>query len=199
MQLQPVFHFVKLNLPAIACGWLVCLLITAAPVSAQQYPGVKCVVDGNLQCKIQHSVKYAQGNVFFSSEAGVKHFNANVLEKLELGQQPDQSLILKANHQLALTNQVRQQLCPVTGKRIEKEHKLVIAGVKVFFHDSAAKAKIKSLESSWHRAQQVFAPDAFAKNFVRVKKSQEAPAIVADSSSNLPAKKDEREDSPTPY
>ena len=197
MQIHPDNHFIKPNLLAIACGWLACLLIAAAPVSAQQYPGVKCIVNGNSQCSVRHSVKFGQGNVFFGSQAAVAHFQNRVLDKLELSQQPEQSLMLKANHQLAVTKQVKQKRCPITGKSIEKDQFLVIAGVKVFFHDSEAKTKMKAAESTWHRAQKVFASDAFAKNFVvqekplvqaaKVAQAEPSVAEVADSSSKLPA------------
>ena len=198
MQLRQSNHFNKSNLLAIACGWLACLLITTASVSAQQYPGVKCVVDGNLQCKVQHSVEFGQGDVFFGSQAGVEHFQTNVIEKIKLGQQPEQTLVLKANHQLALTNQVQQQRCPVTGKSIEDEQQLVIAGVRVFFHDSAAKEEMQTAESTWHRAQQVFASEAFTKNFVARKKTppQESVAVAAGAS-KLPVTDSNNADSAT--
>ena len=161
MQFCQSIHINKSNLLANACGWLACLLITTASVSAQQYPGVKCIVDGNLQCEVQHSVEFGPGKVFFGSQPSVEHFQNNVIEKIKLGQQPEHTLVLKANHQLALTNQVKQQCCPVTGESIEKEQQLVIAGVKVFFHDTAAKEKMLAADSTWHRAQQVFASERF--------------------------------------
>ena len=194
MQLNHSQYFNKSNLLALAISWLVCLMNTASPVAAQQYPGVKCVVDGNLQCKVQYSVEFGQGNVFFGNKAGFEHFQNNVLRKLKRGQQPERSLVLKANHQLALTNQVRQKCCPVSGKPFEKEHHLVIAGVKVFFHDSTAREKMQAAESTWHRAQQVFTSDAFAKSFVRAKpvraKQEPQKAItVADGSTKPPLEK----------
>ena len=197
MQLHQAILSNKPNLLAIACGWLACLAITASPVSAQQYPGVKCIVDGNLQCKVQHSVEFGHGNIFFGNQAGVEHFQSNVLEKLKRGQQPEQALVLKANHQLALTNQVEQRRCPVTNKAIEREHQLVIAGVKVFFHDSAAREKMQAVKSTWHRAQQVFASDAFAKSFVRAKQAQQAPVAVADGSNKLPPENSSKAITPT--
>jgi len=198
MQLNQAIHFIKPNLLVIACSWLACLLINATPVSAQQYPGVKCIVDGNLQCKVQHSIKFGQGDVFFGNQANADLFQANVLDKLKLGQQPKQALVLKANHQLALTNQVKQQHCPITGKSIEEKQQLMIAGVKVFFHDSASKEKMQAAESTWHRAHQVFATAAFAKNFIVLAKPPEAAtATVADGSSKLPTNNDGQADSPT--
>lgn len=198
MQLNQAIQFIKPNTLAIACVWLACLLLTATPVSAQQYPGVKCIVDGNLQCKARHSVKFGQGEVFFGSQVNADRFQTNVVNKLKLGQQPEPALVLKANHQLALTNQVKQQRCPVTGKSIEEQQQLVIAGVKVFFHDLASKEKMQAAESTWHRAQQVFATDAFAKSFiVQAKPLEAATATVADGSSKLPTSNDGQANSPT--
>ena len=189
MQFPQAIFSIKPNLLAIACSWLACLAITTSPVSAQQYPGVKCIVDGNLQCKVQHSVKFERGKVFFGNQTGVEYFQKKVLDKIKRGQQPEQSLVLKANHQLALTKQVQQQRCPVSGKSIQKEHELAIAGVRIFFHDSAAKKELQAAKSTWHRAQQVFASDAFSKNFVRAKQAPEEPITVADGSTKLPPKK----------
>ena len=97
--------------------------------------------------------------------------------------------MLKANHQLALTKQVQQKRCPISGESIQKEHELAIAGVRIFFRDSAAKKEMQAAKSTWHRAQQVFASDAFAKNFVKAKQAPKEPVAVADGSSKLPPKK----------
>ena len=198
MQHNSAFELTKPSLLVIACGWLACLLVVAAPVSAQQHPGVKCIVDGDLQCRVQYSVEFGQGQVFFGSKAGVNLFQTKVVRQIELGQQPEQALVLKANHQLALTNQVQQQRCPVTGDLINNEHELLIAGVRVFFHDGAAKEKMQAAESTWHRAQQVFASEAFAKSYIsRVEPPQQTPVVVADGSSKLPTQNDGSADSAT--
>ena len=97
-----------------------------------------------------------------------------------------------------VTNQVQQELCPMTEKSINTEHHSMIAGVKVFFHDDAAKEKMQAAESTWHRAQLVFASDAFAKNFtVRKRPPQQAAIAVADESSKLSAKDSSEADSAT--
>ena len=190
MQSHQSVFFAKSNLLFVACCLLVGLSILATPALAQKYPGVKCVVDGNLQCNIQHAVEYGQGKVFFSSQAAAKRFQVGVVNKLKAGQKPQRSLLLKANHQLALTDQVKQQRCPVTGKPIEKEHRLLIAGVSVFFHDLAAKEKIQSAESTWHRAQQVFASGVFTNSFAApVKLADQSKVAVADESAKPPVVK----------
>ena len=98
---------------------------------------------------------------------------------------PDSSLLLKANHQLALTGQVKQQQCPLTGKSIDQEHQLLVAGVKVCFHDAAARNEIESLESTWQRAEQVFATRMFAKSFSkRAERMSQAGVAVADESAS---------------
>ena len=107
------------------------------------------------------------------------------MKKLKLDQQPDSSLLLKANHQLALTGQVKQQQCPLTGKSIDQEHQLLIAGVKVCFHDAAARNIIESLESTRQRAEKVFASRMFAKSFSkRVEPVRQAGVAVADKSAS---------------
>ena len=176
-------------------GCLTCLLFGEAAAVAQQYPGVKCIIDGNQQCRIEHSVEFnwdqnsvdqkCLGKIFFSSQHAANQFQARVVKKLKLDQQPASSLLLKANHQLALTSQVKQQKCPVTGKSIDQEHQLLIAGVKVCFHDAAARNKVESLESTWQRAERVFASQVFAKSFSkRVEPARRAGVAVADESAS---------------
>lgn len=185
----------KQKLLAIMCGWLVCLLAGNTVVVAQQYPGIKCIIDGNQQCRIEHSIEFnwdqksvdkkCLGKIFFSSQHAAKRFQARVVDKLKLDQQPDSSLLLKANHQLTLTGQVEQQRCPLTGKSIAPEHQLLIAGVKVCFHDAAAKNKVELLETTWHRAERVFASQVFAKSFSkRVEPVRQAGVAVADESAS---------------
>ena len=163
-------HTIKLPLPNKSCwrscavGWCACWQGNTVVV-AQQYPGIKCIIDGNQQCRIEHSIEFnwdqksvdkkCLGKIFFSSQHAAKRFQARVVDKLKLDQQPDSSLLLKANHQLTLTGQVEQQRCPLTGKSIAPEHQLLIAGVKVCFHDAAAKNKVELLETTWHRAERV--------------------------------------------
>ena len=193
--MQPYHQTLSAKLLAIMCGWLACLIFGDATVVAQQYPGVKCIVDGNQQCRIEHSVEFnwdqnsvdqkCLGKIFFSSQHAANQFQARVVKKLKLDQQPASSLLLKANHQLALTSQVKQQKCPVTGKSIDQEHQLLIAGVKVCFHDAAARNKVELLESTWQRAERVFASQVFAKSFSkRVEPARRAGVAVADESAS---------------
>ena len=193
--MQPYHQTRSAKLLAIMYGCLTCLLFGEAPSVAQQYPGVKCIIDGNQQCRIEHSVEFnwdqnsvdqkCLGKIFFSSQYAANQFQARVVKKLKLDQQPASSLLLKANHQLALTSQVKQQKCPVTGKSIDQEHQLLIAGVKVCFHDAAARNKVESLESTWQRAEQVFATRMFAKSFSkRVERMSQAGVAVADESAS---------------
>lgn len=175
--------FAKSKLLAILCGLLVCLFVADATAVAQQYPGVKCIIDGHHQCQIRYAVEFGQGTIYFASQSAVEQFETLVIDKIKLGQEPRPSLVLKANHQLAVTGQVKQKFCPVTGKSVNKEHQLLIAGVSVFFHDMAAKKKMQSLDSTWHRARHVFNPDVFAKSFsVSLKPNQQAGIAVADGS-----------------
>ena len=182
--------FAKSKLLAITCGWLVCLFVADATAVAQQYPGIKCIIDGHHQCQIRYSVEFGQGTIYFASQNAVEQFETLVIDKIKLGQEPRPSLVLKANHQLAVTGQVQQKFCPVTGKPTNKEHQLLIGGVSIFFHDMAAKKKMEALDSTWHRARQVFAPDMFAKSFsVSIIPAQQEGIAIADGSTKHPTVK----------
>ena len=206
--MQPYHQTPSAKLLAIMCGWLACLIFGDATVVAQQYPGVKCIVDGSQQCRIEHTVEFnwdkksadkkCLGKIFFSSQDAADQFQARVVKKLKLDRQPDSSLLLKANHQLALTGQVKQQRCPLTGKSIDQEHQLLIAGVKVCFYDAAAKNKLESLESTWHRAERVFAWQVFAKSFSkRVEPVRQAGVAVADELASSIVSEDDSSRLPT--
>ena len=206
--MQPYHQTPSAKLLAIMCGWLACLIFGDATVVAQQYPGVKCIVDGSQQCRIEHTVEFnwdkksadkkCLGKIFFSSQHAANQFQARVVKKLKLDQQPDSSLLLKANHQLALTGQVKQQRCPLTGKSIDREHQLLIAGLNVCFHDVATKNKVESLESTWQRAEQVFTPQMFAKSFSkRVGPAKRTGVAVADESASGIVSKDDLTGLPT--
>ena len=195
MHLKHQVSFAKQKLLVTMCGWLACLLSGDPVAVAQQYPGIKCIIDGNQQCRTEHTVEFnwdkeskgkkCFGKIFFSSQDAADQFQTHVISKLELGQQPDYLLLLRANHQLALTGQVKQQLCPITEKSIDSEHQLLIAGVKIHFHDAAAKNKVESQEATWQRAKQVFAPPVFARSFSkRGEPAKQAGVAVADESAN---------------
>ena len=75
--MQPYHQTPSAKLLAIMYGCLACLLFGETPAVAQQYPGVKCIIDGNQQCRIEHSVEFnwdqksvdkkCLGKIFFSS------------------------------------------------------------------------------------------------------------------------------------
>ena len=193
MQSPRSIFYAAPKLLAIIFGCMTCLALNDAAAVAQQYPGVKCLIHGNQQCRMKYSAEFnwvrnskdkeSIGKVFFSSQAAATKFKSRVAEKLKLDQAPDESLLLKANHQLALTGQVTQQLCPLSGKPMDQKHQLLIAGVPVCFSDAATKNKVDSLESTWHRAERIFASPAFAKSFVKqVEPQPQAVIAVADGS-----------------
>ena len=65
--------FAKSKLLAITCGWLVCLFVADATAVAQQYPGIKCIIDGHHQCQIRYSVEFGQGTIYFASQNAVSY------------------------------------------------------------------------------------------------------------------------------
>lgn len=155
-----------------------CLVAVPTSASAQIYPGVKCVVDGEKQCKVRHAAKWHQGEIFFSSRSAKESFVAKAASPRQNKHQCA-SLILKANHQLALTGQYAQHQCPITGKRYSKTFQLPVAGLKIYLHDSTSKAQLRSIDSTLEKAKVVFAASEFTKTFSPARKKTAATTQFA--------------------
>jgi len=164
---------------------------------AQQLPGVKCIVDGGRQCKTKYAVAFVGGEVFFSSQAAADRFS-----DLMLRQQPAtadkqrEAWRLRANHQLALTGQYKQCRCVVTDAAIGEAEKAtgesvstVIAGLRVYVKDVAAKEKLLAQKRMIDRVKLVFASNQFAKNFAlsKVEKAGNVRSIADQSAVDLSA------------
>jgi hypothetical protein len=152
---------------------LAMLIAICGVADAQQLPGVKCIVDGQRQCKTKHAVPLGGGEVFFSSQSAAKRFTDLVLGQQTAKANPQRDAwVLRANHQLALTGQYRQCRCVITGDAIGESEQVLnesvstaVAGLRIYFKDAAAKEKLLAKKSLIDRVKIVFASNQFAKNF----------------------------------
>lgn len=144
--------------------------------------GIKCIVSGVANADPAYTASFKQGVVYFSSEAAADHFRfwtspkhaaSAVLFDSEIA-----GLIVKANHQLALTEQYVQSHCPVTGNPINGKYSLRIGGLKIAFENKTASQVVQKHNSLIHRATFVFADQAFDRAF---QPSQVAGTLVAQT------------------
>ena len=152
---------------------LAMLIVICGVADAQQLPGVKCVVDGQRQCKTKYAVPLGGGEVFFSSQSAADRFTDLVLrQQPAVANGKREAWVLRANHQLALTGQYKQARCVITGAPIGESEQVLnesvsaaVAGLRIYFKDAAAKEKLLAKKSLIDRVKLVFSSIQFAKNF----------------------------------
>lgn len=76
-------------------------------------------------------------------------------------------LAMKANHQLVLTGQYVQSVCPITGRDISEDKTVEIGGVTVGLCCAGCLKKVDKQEGLAAKAQLVFADKPFEKGFER--------------------------------
>lgn len=119
--------------------------------------GVKCPVSGKA-VQEDSTVAYKGAKVYFCCNNCPKAFEANT-----------EKFATKANHQLAATKQARNVKCPLTGKELNKETAVKVAGVKVAFCCGNCKAKVEGAGEA-DQITLVFSDAAFEKGFKVAKK-----------------------------
>jgi hypothetical protein len=156
-----------IKLAGLASAVALYVVMTSASSLGQTYPGVKCIVNGNSQCKVRHAAKWHDGQVYFATRSAADDFrsrhDAASSQKRIKPLKP--SLILKANHQLVLTGQYSQRRCPISGKSISDQFQIRVAGLKIYLHDSISKSRLQAVDSTLGRAKLVFADSTFTNAF----------------------------------
>ena len=125
--------------------------------------GIKCVIDGKKNAKLEFGVPYRDGIVYLSSSRAAEEFSLRVEKKNRL--KSNEFLPIKANHQLVLTGQYLQVRCPVS--KVPFRHELVtqIAGVKIHLANPDALQCVKQEKKLAMRAKMVFGNKVFPRTF----------------------------------
>lgn len=127
----------------------------AAP--AVKLDGVKCLIMGEAaNADAEHSAPWRDGRVYFCCNDCVTEF-----------QKDSAPWSTMANHQLVLTGQYEQKLCPVSGHEVASGCTLAIAGVEIGFCCDNCKAKVAAAATTEEQAAMVFANDVFEKCFAK--------------------------------
>lgn len=147
--------------------------------------GVKCVVDGGRPCRAAFSLPYLEGRIYFHRPDAIGVFQHQALDSQN---QPrtDSWLICRANHQLLATGQYHQFRCPLTGKPIDANLTLRVAGIDVGFHDPAGYHRVLETPSMAERARLLFAPAPFARGFQSDDRAAARDSMPADGLRNVP-------------
>lgn len=121
--------------------------------------GMKCFLMPAKDVKEDKNVDYKEGKVYFCCPGCVKKFTENK-DKFEG----------KANHQLVATKQYKQEVCPMSGGKLNEETAIEIGGVKVAFCCNNCKGKAEKAKGD-EQIDLVFGKDAFEKGkFTKVAK-----------------------------
>ena len=120
--------------------------------------GVKCFLMPAKGINPEKSVDYKDGKVYFCCPDCVKKFGAD-----------KEKYTSKANHQLVLTKQYKQEACPFSGGKLDDATAIEVAGVKVAFCCNSCKGTAEKLEGD-KKIDKVFGKESFEKaKFTKVK------------------------------
>lgn len=153
---------------------LAAMLMTTMVVAAQKegkkkkakrspLAAAKCPVSGG-KIKEASTVAYKGGKVYFCCDNCPKKFSAETAK-----------FATKANHQLAVTRQVRCVKCPISGRDLNKETTIRVAGARVTFCCNNCKGKAEAAKGTEQLAL-LFSDAAFKKGFKAPKAKKKKPA-----------------------
>ncbi len=114
--------------------------------------GAKCPVSGKA-AKAESSVDYREAKVYFCCDGCPESYNKDKAK-----------FSTKANAQLAVTGQAKQEKCPLAGKELNKDTQIEVGGAKVAFCCNNCKGKVEKAKDD-EKLELVFADKAFDKGF----------------------------------
>jgi len=141
---------------------LFAFLVAAAPLSIAEEEGdklkdVKCPVSGKAVVA-DKTVEYKEGMVYFCCPGCPGAFGKDT-----------EKFAHKANHQLVQTGQYEGTKCPLSGRALNKDKVVEVAGVEVAFCCPNCQGKVADAEGE-EQIKLAFNDKAFEKGFAPVKK-----------------------------
>ena len=140
----------RVMIGVVATVLLIAVTVTADDISVEN---VKCLISG-APAQADKSIDYKDGKLFFCCNNCPSAFDAE-----------DESMVIKANHQLVATKQYEQKGCPMSGGPVTQGTEVTIAGATVGFCCTNCKAKVESAEDAAAKMKLVFSNEAFKKAF----------------------------------
>lgn len=147
---------------------LICALVACAMIGSGAFvvaenidlEGVKCVV-APRDAKADKSAEYKEGLVFFCCN--------NCKGKFE---KEPKKFTASANKQLVATDQYEQKACPISGRELNPETALKVAGTEVTFCCMNCRGKVADAEEK-EQVVLVFGEKAFEKAKFEKKEKEE--------------------------
>jgi hypothetical protein len=127
-----------------------------------------CMVSGK-PVKAETAVEYKEGKVYFCCEGCPAAFKKDT-----------EKFAAKANHQLVLTGQYKQEKCPISGRDVNKEKTLKVAELDVTFCCDNCLGKAKETKEAEQYAL-LFNEKSFEKAFKVVKEEEKKEAKASGS------------------
>lgn len=143
---------------SLVLGLGLAVVLAVSHALAEDKAAPKCPISGGDISK-DASVEYKGGKVYFCCNGCPAKFEKDQAK-----------YATKANHQLAVTGQVEQVGCPLSGGKLDPSTKLKVCGIDVCFCCSHCKDKVAKA-SEKEQCEMVFGDKAFDKAF-KAKKSQ---------------------------
>lgn len=121
--------------------------------------GVKCIVEGERAASRAAAVGYKNGKVYLC--------NAHCADAFKQGAELDEDakFIIKANHQLVLTGQYIQKVCPISGDPVDEIFSLTVGAAKIGFSCAQSRAEVTQLKTIEEKVTLLFSDAAFDKAF----------------------------------
>lgn len=136
------------------------------PPSQVDLTGIKCVVQGQRPAVQTAVVGYKNGTIYLCCDRSADDFEQDI-ELFE-----DAKFTIKANHQLVLTGQYVQKVCPISGEAVDEIFSTSVGAVKIGFACADCRAKVTQLQTIEEKVELLFSNEAFDKAF-------EPKAVVA--------------------
>ena len=133
------------------CALALLAAVTVYAADEVKLDGVKCVVNPKAPAKAANAVDYKGGHVYFCCQNCPKAFKADTAK-----------FASKANHQLVLTGQAKQEACPFSGEAVDESTAIKVNGASVAFCCANCKGKA---EKSDDQVELIFNDKAFEKGF----------------------------------
>lgn len=137
----------------IAVLMVACATSMAAEVDLKD---VKCAVSSKA-ANAAISADYKGAKVYFHNKECQAKFKED-----------SKKFAIKANHQLVLTKQFEQKVCPFSGRDVDAEISTKVAGATVGFCCGGCKNKVESTKGDEAKMKLIFGTKTFAKAFKKI-------------------------------
>lgn len=142
------------------------LVVSSIAVAAEgvSVEGVKCLLQGSKPANVEKSSRYKEGNVYFCCDGCRGKFDKMTAEEKA-------KMSAKANGQLVATKQYAQEVCPLTGGKLNDDTAIKVDGAEVKFCCNNCKGTVEKLEGD-AQVEKVFSEKAFVKGKFKLVKQE---------------------------